>query len=182
MFTNIGGKIKALAKVVCWIGIILSVIFGIISIVTGNEMSNSRYSSVDGSGMVTSGWTMLILGPLLSWVGSFVLYGFGELIDRTVSIDEKLSAGINREDKAMNESAFAQEEVVEKAEPEVVPDDLPKSPVIPDDLSKSSDIPEINLDDLPPALAELEKTYRSGVISRTTYLNQKAKILEAEKE
>ena len=60
MFTNIGGKIKALAKVVCWIGIILSVIFGIISIVTGNEMSNSRYNSVDGSAMVTSGWTMRV--------------------------------------------------------------------------------------------------------------------------
>ena len=29
MFENIGGKIKGLAKVVCWIGIILSVITGI---------------------------------------------------------------------------------------------------------------------------------------------------------
>ena len=91
MFSNIGGKIKTLAKVVCWIGIVFTVIFGIASIVTGGDLSQRGYMQ-EGSTMRTSGWMMLILGPVLSWVGSFVLYGFGELITLIVSIDEKMGA------------------------------------------------------------------------------------------
>ena len=33
MFDNIGGKIKAVAKVICWIGIITSIIIGFIMLV-----------------------------------------------------------------------------------------------------------------------------------------------------
>ena len=34
MFNNIGGKIKALAKVMCWIGIVMTVLSGIVTIVS----------------------------------------------------------------------------------------------------------------------------------------------------
>ena len=85
MFANIGGKIKGLARAVCWIGIIFSVIMGFVNIASGSSV------------MAASGWVILILGPLFSWIGSFVLYGFGELIDRVVSIDEKIE-GNNSKD------------------------------------------------------------------------------------
>ena len=67
MFSNIGGKIKVTAKVFCWIGIIVSVVGGLGMIVAG--------------GVGTA-----LLGSLLSWVGSFVMVGFGELIENTAEI------------------------------------------------------------------------------------------------
>ena len=85
MWSNIGNKIKVLAKVICWIGIILSVIAGIAIIVGGNGYS---YSS--GSTALT-GILTIVLGALGSWISSLTLYGFGELVDRAMSIDDKLS-------------------------------------------------------------------------------------------
>ncbi len=82
MFNNIGRKIKVLANVVCWIGIIGSVIAGIAMMA-----ANSWWNGVSQAGLA-----LLLLGPLFSWVGSFVLYGFGELIEKTVSIESALRA------------------------------------------------------------------------------------------
>lgn len=71
MFENIGGKIKILAKVICWIGIIASVISAIALWVV-----NSRYNPT-----IALGFGVLIGGCLASWIGSFFAYGFGELVD-----------------------------------------------------------------------------------------------------
>ena len=81
MFENIGGKIKGMAKFFCWAGIILSVIIGIIYLSNSN-----RYQD-----LTTQGIVILIVGPICSWLGSLMTYGFGELIERAKSIDEKLS-------------------------------------------------------------------------------------------
>lgn len=78
MFDNIGGKIKTTAKVVCWLGIIASVVVAIACWANGNPQD-------DGFGI-----GYLIGGSLASWVGSFLVYGFGELIERAVSIDNYL--------------------------------------------------------------------------------------------
>ncbi len=71
MFANIGGKIKAVATVFCWIGIIASIIFAIVLFSQDN-----RYVST-----ILPGILCLLLGPLLSWLSSIALYGFGELIE-----------------------------------------------------------------------------------------------------
>ncbi len=85
MFDNIGSKIKGLATVICWIGIIISIIIGFMTFAQFNRLAPGR------------GVLMAILiiagGSLLSWIGSFVLYGFGELIDKADSIDRKLGSG-----------------------------------------------------------------------------------------
>lgn len=81
MFDNIGGKIKALAKVFCWIEIILSVIIAIIMFVSVEDVPYSQEGLYKGLGCV-----FLIIGPLLSWISSFVLYGFGELIETNCEI------------------------------------------------------------------------------------------------
>lgn len=69
MFNNIGGKIKALAAVITWIGIIASFIAGF-AVFKDN---------------VLLAILIIIIGSVISWVSAFVLYGFGHLI---VKVDE----------------------------------------------------------------------------------------------
>ena len=85
MFNNIGGKIKALAKILCWIGIVASIITGIAAIAGGNSTVrvNGSYASVSGPAV---GITIIIFGCLASWIGSFFAYGFGQLIENTDEI------------------------------------------------------------------------------------------------
>ena len=70
MFDNIGDKIKTLAKVVCWIGIIACIITGIVLMATDEDL-------------VLAGILTAVLGSILSWVSSFVLYGFGQLVENS---------------------------------------------------------------------------------------------------
>ena len=72
MFNNIGGKIKALAKVLCWIGIVFSVIGGI-----------AMMLSQQADQGVLLGILTIVVGCLVSWIGSFFAYGFGQLIENT---------------------------------------------------------------------------------------------------
>ncbi len=80
MFNNIGRKIKTLAVVLFWIMMILGVLgslIGGISIIA----TTGRY---DDTGVVF-GILTIIFGSgfafLFSWIGSFFMYGFGQLID-----------------------------------------------------------------------------------------------------
>ena len=84
MFDNIGGKIKGLAKSVCWFGIVVCVITGIsmMAYKTGNPYNNYP--------LLWPGVEVAVLGSLLSWVGSFALYGFGELIENSRIIRDEL--------------------------------------------------------------------------------------------
>ena len=91
MWNNIGGKIKGLAKVVCWIGIIGSIIGGIVMIIAGASMS-SRYNSDAKVIYILSGFGMMVLGSLFSWIGRWLTYGLGQLIqnsDELVSLKKK---------------------------------------------------------------------------------------------
>ena len=74
MFSNIGGKIKKLAKVICWIGIAFSLIGGIASISQTTDQS------------VLIGIITIVVGSLVSWISSFFTYGFGQLIENTDEI------------------------------------------------------------------------------------------------
>lgn len=79
MFNNIGRKIKTFAKVMCWIGIIASVVAGLVMIAT----SFSGYAPAAG---IVAGILTAVLGSLFSWVGSFMMVGFGELVENTAEI------------------------------------------------------------------------------------------------
>lgn len=70
MFDNIGSKIKTLAQVICWIGIIASIIIGFVLMVQDEDTAFV--------GILT-----MILGSLGSWIGSFMTYGFGQLIENS---------------------------------------------------------------------------------------------------
>lgn len=74
MFKNIGSKIKMLAKVTCWVGVIGSVLGGFVTFINAMDGEDS---------LIPIALAMLIAGPILSWVGSFITYGFGQLIENT---------------------------------------------------------------------------------------------------
>lgn len=76
MFDNIGEKIKALATIECICGIIGSVLLGIV-IMTEELLL---------------GLAVAIVGSLASWLGSFVIYGFGDLVETNRRILSKLSS------------------------------------------------------------------------------------------
>ena len=71
MFDNIGEKIKSLATIITIIGIVISIIVSICLFVEK---------------AVLIGLVVLFCGCLFSWLGMFLLYGFGELIIQTTNI------------------------------------------------------------------------------------------------
>lgn len=77
MFNRIGEKLKGLATILCIIGII-------ISIIVGGTMASNEY-------LVGKGVLIMIVGSLFSWVSSFFIYGFGELIEKVSSIETALN-------------------------------------------------------------------------------------------
>lgn len=103
MFDNVGGKIKAVAQVVTWLGIVVSVIAGL------------NIISID-EGLAFQGFLVMVLGSLLSWLGALTLYGFGQLIENTdilvrqgskttaKSVDSILSA--QRQEQPKEEAVF----------------------------------------------------------------------------
>lgn len=83
MFTNIGAKIKTLASAIAWIGIIGSIIGGLAMVAVGLDSEEI---------FILFGVLTAIVGSLTSWIGSFLLYGYGELIDKVTQIDRKLNS------------------------------------------------------------------------------------------
>lgn len=86
MFDNIGGKLKTLAKVLTILGVAASIIIGIIVMSDGGAMSYYGYRSGPSSASIVSGLIFMLIGSLGAWLGSFLLYGFGELIEKAQEI------------------------------------------------------------------------------------------------
>ena len=93
MYDNIGEKIKGLAKVMFIVGAIAAVIGGLVLLV-------DKFLAI---GLLT-----LFLGPVVAWVYSWLLYGFGELIDNACIIaantraSKKASTNLNTANNAIN--------------------------------------------------------------------------------
>ena len=82
MFKNIGVKIKILATVIFWCGIIGSVFGGFTGIIEG---------VIDGSSQAAyEGIFIALVGSLSSWACSLLIYGFGQLIENSDKITEEL--------------------------------------------------------------------------------------------
>ena len=85
MFQNVGQKIKTVAQVFTWLGIVASVFGGIVLI-------------VDGGWELQLGLLVMVGGALLSWLGSLTLYGFGQLIENTEILVRRSRDGEEDED------------------------------------------------------------------------------------
>lgn len=79
MYSNIGKKIQKLAMVCAIIGMIASIAIGAALI----QMSDGGYYYGTNETLLTIGIVVIVLGSVLSWVLSFVLYGFGRLVENS---------------------------------------------------------------------------------------------------
>ncbi len=77
MYNDVGGTLKILAKILAVIGIASSILVGITFIAQESE------------GM---GFAILIGGSLISWISSFFIYGFGQLIENSDIIASQKTA------------------------------------------------------------------------------------------
>lgn len=85
LYGDIGRRIKYLAFAVCMIGCVSSVLSGCFIIFTSYE-----YVDVDP----LTGLFIVVFGPIASFISTWVLYGFGQLIENTnVLIDCNISSG-----------------------------------------------------------------------------------------
>lgn len=87
-FNNVGKKIKMLAEILSVSGILITVGLGLYYI--ASYIGLSDYYRSQNLSILISGIILIIVGPLASWVGCFLLYGFGELIDATCDIRNTL--------------------------------------------------------------------------------------------
>lgn len=78
MYDNIGGKIKGLAMVIC-------LLFGLTSVIVGIAL-------ISDDDLVAIGIATMLLGPVLSWLFSCLIYGFGELIEKVTDIVSDMQA------------------------------------------------------------------------------------------
>ncbi|MEG0835493.1 MAG: hypothetical protein RR413_08605 [Christensenellaceae bacterium] len=89
MFSNVGEKLKKLAKVLMWGGIIFSVIYGVF-IMAGMPVAEGMENVGKGASII-SGILTMILGAFMSWVSSWAVYAVGQ-----ISTDVKKLADKNR--------------------------------------------------------------------------------------
>lgn len=82
MYKNIGKKIKGLAKVLFIVEAIVVVLTGVIIISLARDYT-----------IFLVGMLVLIIGPIVAWISSWLLYGFGELIDKTCDIERNTRSG-----------------------------------------------------------------------------------------
>lgn len=76
MYKNIGGKIKKRSQLIAIVEIIAVVIIGI-----------NLFASNSAAGMI-AGLCIMIVGCLAAWISSWLLYGFGEIIEKVSLIEE----------------------------------------------------------------------------------------------
>lgn len=80
MYDNISSKIKGLAKAAFIVEAIAAIIAGIALMASDEDM-------------IPVGLLVMVVGPIVAWVSSWLLYGFGELIDKACDIARNTYSG-----------------------------------------------------------------------------------------
>lgn len=83
MYKNIGKKIKILATISFVLNSIGFIIGGIVFM---TDVHGTALASITGIAII-------LFGPIVAWIGSWLVYGFGELIDKTAEIARNTSSG-----------------------------------------------------------------------------------------
>ncbi len=79
MFNNVGNKIQNFAKFVFIFGTIVSVISAILCALAAVGAGEATLTTI----YIIYTFMVLILGPIVSWINSLFIYGFGQLIVNT---------------------------------------------------------------------------------------------------
>ena len=77
MYKNIGGKIKGLAKFFCTLGIIFSILIALLLVGLGMMNGDTTTLIVCAIG----GVVYAILGSLIAWLSTIMLYAFGQQVE-----------------------------------------------------------------------------------------------------
>lgn len=100
MFRNPGGKIKSYAKVLFWIGVVISIVIGVIEI--GSSFVAAAYSYHGSFATILlgilGGVLTVAIGTLISWLAVLTLYAFGTLVENSDEL-VRLNGGIPSGDK-----------------------------------------------------------------------------------
>ena len=94
MYDNIGGKIKGLAKTMFIVEAIGAVITGIALLATDDDF-------------ILVGLLTLFCGPIVAWVSSWILYAFGELVEKTCDNENNTRQILEILNEKTNESEIA---------------------------------------------------------------------------
>ena len=70
LYYNIGGKIKNWAKWIFIVEAIAAIITGLVLLFAHEDL-------------ILYGLLTMVCGPIIAWVGSWILYAFGELVEKT---------------------------------------------------------------------------------------------------
>lgn len=83
MFDDAGGKIQGFASILCVLGIIGSVILGLL-------MMNPR------NGSLLTGILTIVIGSATTYISCLLMYGFGQLIENTDALVKKQNSAITK--------------------------------------------------------------------------------------
>ncbi len=93
MFSNPGKKIMTVAKVLFWIGAVLSALYCAMIVL----VSVAGFQGLNGSGLtvpaastpvagIVAAVLTLVIGVAGSWIASLILYGFGKMIENSETV------------------------------------------------------------------------------------------------
>ena len=91
MYENIGKKIKGLAKATFVVAAIAAVVTGI-SLMASDE------------DLMLYGLLVMVVGPIVAWVSSWLLYGFGQLIENSDIIAGRQKVSIVKQEKIIDQN------------------------------------------------------------------------------
>ena len=102
-FKYVGGKLKSMAKFFFVVGILASVILGIVMFSNAGKASEMSYIGESISGFyVTLGFIILIGGIIMTVLFSFVLYAFGAITEKYLNEKEEKDRCIAGENAITN--------------------------------------------------------------------------------
>lgn len=101
-YENIGNKIKGLAQMAFVVEAIAAVITGIALMASDEDL-------------ILYGLLVLIAGPIIAWVSSWLLYGFGQLIENSDIIAEEYNRKNERHEKVVEQNNERKQEQRKKA-------------------------------------------------------------------
>lgn len=149
MFKNIGDKIKTMAQIICFTGILISLFFGFATILKEE---------------ILLGILVIIWGSLGSWVGTFMLYGFGELIENSQKLIEILEQETKNDNTPNN---IPMSEVLKPVQLTELDDNYDND--VKDDVIKKMIEGKINT---------LEKWRKEGIITEEEFNAKKKELLD----
>ena len=101
-YENIGDKIKGLAQMSFVVEAIAAVITGIALMFSDEDL-------------ILYGLLVVIMGPIIAWVSSWLLYGFGQLIENSDIIVEEYNRKNEKHEKVVEKNKERKQEQRKKA-------------------------------------------------------------------